>query len=143
MDKFHNMSLYEIIQWLRDNDGWSKDWFDDELFPLIESNHQPKNINDLKIEMGLSYANESDEIEIDYDYNSFNPELIPPNYKRNDMLVFDYVCMDEKCQNKEERFIKNVDDFQFCSKCGHEMKKMMPRVGAVKGNFYNDKCGTK
>lgn len=59
------------------------------------------------------------------------------------LKVFDYVCLFEDCKNREERYVKNADDFQFCSKCGCEMKKTMPRVGAVKGNFYNDKCGSK
>lgn len=55
--KFDTMSLYEIFKWLHENDGWSNDWFNDELFPLVEKRFKPKNINDLKKEMGLSYAN--------------------------------------------------------------------------------------
>ena len=59
------------------------------------------------------------------------------------MLIFDYVCLNDKCKNKEERLIRNPNDFQFCSKCKCEMKKMLPRVAGIKGNSYNDKCGMK
>jgi hypothetical protein len=33
---FDSMSMLEIFKWLHDHDGWSKDWFDDELYPYIE-----------------------------------------------------------------------------------------------------------
>lgn len=57
------------------------------------------------------------------------------------MLIFDYVCLG--CGNKEEKIVTNAKDYQFCSKCHCEMKQTPARVGAVKGNFYNDKCGNK
>ena len=57
MVKFEEMSLFDIFTWLKENDDWSKDWYNDELYPLIERRFKPKSINDLKLEMGLSYAN--------------------------------------------------------------------------------------
>ena len=33
--EFNHMTLLEIFTWLRNNDGWSKDWFDNELYPII------------------------------------------------------------------------------------------------------------
>ena len=35
MTEFENMTLLEIFKWLHDHDGWSKDWYDDELYPFI------------------------------------------------------------------------------------------------------------
>jgi len=29
-------SLMEVIEWLHQSDGWSKDWFDDELYPVLK-----------------------------------------------------------------------------------------------------------
>ena len=57
MDEFENLSLYEIFEWLDENNTWSKEWFTDELFPFIEHKFKPKTINDYKKEIGLSYAN--------------------------------------------------------------------------------------
>ena len=59
------------------------------------------------------------------------------------MLTFDYKCKDENCAHVDERFVKHTDDFQFCSKCGCEMKKLLSAPLMVKGNFYNDKCGVR
>jgi len=57
------------------------------------------------------------------------------------LKVFDYQCI--SCDAKDERFIKELDDIQFCHKCGDEMKKLVSAPAMVKGNFYNDKCGTR
>ena len=36
MNIFDSMSMIKIFEWLHDHDGWSKDWFDDELYPYIK-----------------------------------------------------------------------------------------------------------
>lgn len=58
------------------------------------------------------------------------------------MLVFDYKCKDDNCGKIEERMVKNTDTFQFCSKCGCEMKKLLSAPAMIKGNSYGDKCGS-
>jgi len=59
------------------------------------------------------------------------------------MKVYDYKCLDKECGIVDERFVKDPDDFQFCQICGCEMEKMLSAPAMVKGNFYNDKCGSK
>lgn len=57
------------------------------------------------------------------------------------MLVFDYKCLDDKCEVIDERFVKDIDDFQFCAECGCEMIRRVSSPAMVKGNEYDDKCG--
>lgn len=57
------------------------------------------------------------------------------------MLVFDYKCLHGDCGVLEERFVKDIDDFQFCVKCGCEMIRMVSSPAMVKGNGFDDKCG--
>lgn len=37
MTDFNNMSSLEIVTWLGEHDGWSRDCFDDEILPILKS----------------------------------------------------------------------------------------------------------